>query len=101
MAGKAGIAALRKAPAKVLIKINQQVGFRLITKFGEKGVINLWKLVPIAASGIGAVVNLTGMQAIAGYAKHNFPQLTLESESSPLASPGPINDQEPNDQIPL
>ncbi|MBQ7036221.1 MAG: EcsC family protein [Clostridia bacterium] len=43
---------IKKLPGKVLTKINQKVGFRFITKFGTKGVINLGKLVP----GVGAVV---------------------------------------------
>lgn len=73
IAGKAGVAALKKVPGKVLIKINQKVGFRLVTKFGEKGVINLVKVVPVVASGVGATVNVVGMRTIAGYAKSNFP----------------------------
>ncbi len=43
---------LNKLPGKVLTKINQKVGFRFLTKFGTKGVINLWKLIPV----VGAVV---------------------------------------------
>ena len=43
---------IKKIPGKVLTKINQKVGFRFITKFGGKGIINLGKLVP----GVGAVV---------------------------------------------
>lgn len=43
---------IKKIPGKVLIKINQKVGFRLLTKFGSKGIINLGKMVP----GVGAVV---------------------------------------------
>lgn len=43
---------IKKIPGKVLTKINQKVGFRFITKFGSKGIINLGKLVP----GVGAVV---------------------------------------------
>ena len=43
---------IKKIPGKVLIKINQKVGFRFITKFGTKGVINLGKLIP----GVGAVI---------------------------------------------
>jgi hypothetical protein len=31
----------------ILKKINQKVGFRLVTKFGEKGIINLSKLIPV------------------------------------------------------
>ena len=43
---------IKKIPGKVLTKINQKVGFRFITKFGSKGIINLGKLVP----GVGAVI---------------------------------------------
>lgn len=43
---------IKKIPGKVLTKINQKVGFRLITKFGSKGIINLGKLVP----GVGAII---------------------------------------------
>ena len=44
---------IEKIPGKVLTKINQKIGFRFITKFGEKGIINLGKLVP----GVGAAIN--------------------------------------------
>lgn len=40
--------AVMAVPGKLLIEINKKVGFRLITKAGEKGVINLIKAVPIA-----------------------------------------------------
>lgn len=43
---------IKKIPGKVLTKINQKVGFRFITKFGTKGIVNLGKLLP----GVGAVV---------------------------------------------
>ena len=43
---------IKKIPGKVLTKINQKVGFRFLTKFGTKGLINLGKLVP----GVGAVI---------------------------------------------
>lgn len=39
---------------KTLTAINQAVGFRLITKFGETGVINLGKGVPLVGGAIGA-----------------------------------------------
>lgn len=43
---------IKKIPDKVLTKTNQKVSFRLITKFGEKGIVNLGKLL----SGVGAVI---------------------------------------------
>ncbi len=45
--------AIQRIPGKIIVAINQKVGFRFVTKFGQKGIINLGKLVP----GIGGVVN--------------------------------------------
>lgn len=43
---------IKKILGKVLTKINQKVGFRFVTKFGTKGIINLGKFL----LGVGAVV---------------------------------------------
>lgn len=45
--------AIQKIPGKALVKINQKIGFRFITKFGQKGIVNLGKMIP----GVGAVIN--------------------------------------------
>ena len=37
---KMAVNALKKVPGAILIKINQQVGFRLVTKFGQKGLVS-------------------------------------------------------------
>ena len=50
---KVAVNVIKKIPGSVLVKINQKVGFRFLTKFGEKGLINLGKLVP----GVGAVIS--------------------------------------------
>lgn len=49
---KLATSAISKIPGKTLTKINQKVGFRFLTKFGSKGILNLGKLVP----GVGAVI---------------------------------------------
>lgn len=46
---------IKKIPGKTLTAINQKVGFRFITKFGSKGIVNLGKLVP----GVGAITGGT------------------------------------------
>lgn len=48
---------IRQIPGKVLIEINKKVGFRLVTKAGEKGVVNLMKLVPIAGGIVGGTID--------------------------------------------
>ena len=62
---KALVAAIRKIPGTTLTKINQKVGFRFITKFGEKGVINLGKMVPIAGGLIGGGFDVASTTVIA------------------------------------
>ena len=39
---------------ETLIAINRSVGFRLVTKFGEKGIINLGKCIPVVSGFVGA-----------------------------------------------
>jgi len=46
-------AMVKKIPGTVLIKINQRVGFRFLTKFGTKGLINIGKAVPI----VGGIIS--------------------------------------------
>lgn len=54
MASKFTQQVISQIPGKVLIEINKRVGFRLLTKAGEKGIINLMKLVPIAGGLVSA-----------------------------------------------
>ena len=63
---------IKKVPGTTLTKINQKVAFRLVTKFGEKGVINLGKLVPIVGGVIGASVDGVGTKIIGNQAKKLF-----------------------------
>jgi len=44
---------IEKIPGKVITKINQKIGFRFLTKFGQKGIVNLGKIVPV----VGSVIN--------------------------------------------
>ncbi|MDD5272717.1 MAG: hypothetical protein PHU14_08370 [Methylovulum sp.] len=44
---KMATSAINNLSAKTITAINQKVGFKLVTKFGEKGAVNLGKAVPI------------------------------------------------------
>ncbi|MEH2154975.1 EcsC family protein [Nostoc sp.] len=44
---------IKQIPGKVLIEINKKIGFRLITKAGEKGVINIMKMLPLVGGVVG------------------------------------------------
>ena len=52
---KVAVNALKRVPGAILIKINQQVGFRLVTKFGQKGLVNVIKMMPLVGGVVGGV----------------------------------------------
>ena len=56
---------IKSVPGKALTKINQLIGFRFITKFGSKGVINLGKAVPFGGAGVGGAVDFFETRTIA------------------------------------
>ncbi|PUF86714.1 EcsC family protein [Bacillus altitudinis] len=64
--------AIKKISGEVIKSINQKVGFRLVTKFGEKGVVNLGKVVPIVGGFIGGTVDGIGTNIIGKTAKKLF-----------------------------
>ena len=65
-------AGVKKIPGRILIKINQKVGFRFLTKFGTKGLVNIGKLIPIVGAGISGGMNLIETKAVANRAYKNF-----------------------------
>lgn len=73
LSNKMAMQALKKIPGQVFIDINKAVGFRLITKAGSKGLVNMTKLVPIAGGIAGAGINVASTAGVATYAKANFP----------------------------
>lgn len=64
--------AIKKIPGEALKVINQRVGFRLVTKFGEKGIVNLGKAVPLVGGVIGGTVDSIGTNVIGKTAKKVF-----------------------------
>lgn len=65
-------AAIRRLPRDIVFAINRRIGFRLVTKFGEKGVINLGKLVPVAGGFISGAFDAASTHIIANNAIKNF-----------------------------
>ena len=62
---KVVINAIKKIPVEVLVKINQQVGFRLVTKFGQKDLVNFGKMIPLVGGVVGGAFD-TGMTLTIG-----------------------------------
>lgn len=69
---KVAVNMVKKIPGEVLTKINQRVGFRLLTKFGSKGFINLGKVVPVVGGIIGGGLDYVETKAIAHRAYKMF-----------------------------
>ncbi len=69
---KLSTAALKKLPGSVLTKINQAVGFRLFTKFGQKGLVNIHKAIPVVGSVVGGSIDALSTYSIAKAAKALF-----------------------------
>ena len=69
---KLALQGVKKIPGKVLTKINQRVGFRLLTKFGEKGLINIGKMLPVVGAVVGGGFDLVETKIIANRAYKMF-----------------------------
>lgn len=63
---------IKEIPGHAIKAINKAVGFRLVTKFGEKGIINLGKCVPIIGGVFGAALDIATVDVIAKVAKDVF-----------------------------
>ena len=69
---KFGEALVDKIPGKALTAINKKVGFRLFTKWGKKGVINIGKLIPVLGGVIGGGLDFAETKVIAKRAYKMF-----------------------------
>ena len=63
---------IKQVTGEVLKSINRKVGFRLVTKFGEKGIINLGKMIPIAGGVVGGTFDATSTYVIGKIARTTF-----------------------------
>jgi hypothetical protein len=64
--------AIKNISGKTITIINQKVGFRLLTKFGEKGVINLGKAIPVAGGLLGGAVDSIATNTVGNIARNTF-----------------------------
>lgn len=64
--------AIKKISGEALKKISQAVGFRLVTKFGQKGIVNLGKAIPLVGGVIGGGVDLASTKTIGKISKQVF-----------------------------
>lgn len=72
IANKLAISSINKISGATLTKINQAVGFRLLTKFGSSGVVNLGKAVPLLGGLIGATFDSVTTNTVGNVARDLF-----------------------------
>ena len=76
-----------KIPGAVLTKINQKVGFRFLTKFGSKGIVNIGKAVPVVGGVIGggfdfAETKLMARRAYKLFIEGYIPEVSTEDDTT-------------------
>ncbi|CAM3166525.1 EcsC family protein [Corallococcus sp. ZKHCc1 1396] len=76
-----GMRALEAVPKHALSSINRAVGFRLVSKAGPRGIVNLSKVVPLAGGLVGGAVDALACRAVGATARRLFCP-------GPLPSPG-------------
>lgn len=64
--------AIEGVSGKTLTEINKQVGFRLITKAGKSGIVNLTKTVPLVGGLVGGTIDAVSCRAVGRIAKTVF-----------------------------
>ena|SRR5665648_286129 len=64
--------AIKQISIEVITKINQTVGFRLITKFGQTGIVNLGKMVPVVGGLIIGIMDSASTDIIGNVARNTF-----------------------------
>jgi hypothetical protein len=65
-------AAIDRIPGRVLVEINERVGFRLLTKAGERGLVNFAKIVPVVGGVVGGSFDATMCVGVGKTAKRIF-----------------------------
>lgn len=75
--------AIKNISGKTITKINQAVGFRLFTKFGQKGAINFGKAVPLIGGIIGATFDSVTTNIVGNIARDTFIPTTSPSSNAP------------------
>jgi len=91
--GQKGVeAAIKKIPGAVLVTINKKLGFRFITRFGQKGVVNLGKMIPVAGGIIGGGFDIVSTKIIAKAATKMFLEKEDYVDVTPVGSDGDDDD---------
>lgn len=64
--------AINSITRDTLLKINRKVGFKLVTKFGQKGIVNLGKAIPFFGGVVGALIDGFSTNVVGNVARDTF-----------------------------
>ena len=76
---------IKQLPFEVIKQIDKAVGFRLVTKFGQTGLINLGKAVPLVGGVVGGTFDGASTYGIRKVSKRLF-LLNAETSSAQAAT---------------
>ncbi|MBV7405650.1 EcsC family protein [Enterobacter sp. ENT03] len=63
---------IKSISKETIFAINKMVGFRLLTKFGQKGAINLGKMIPLVGGVIGGTFDGISTNVVGNVARKTF-----------------------------
>ncbi|MBF0407465.1 MAG: EcsC family protein [Candidatus Riflebacteria bacterium] len=69
--------AIMSIPNTLLLSINQKVGFILLSKFGNQGLINLFRFIPVAGGVFAGTLDASACKAVGLTAKSLFRRKSL------------------------
>lgn len=72
---------IKSISKETIFTINKLVGFRLLTKFGEKGAINLGKMIPLVGGVIGGTFDGISTNVVGNVARKTFIEGSAVTES--------------------
>lgn len=72
LGNKLAMQGIKKISGETLKKINQAVGFRLLTKFGQKGFVNLGKTIPFIGGIVGVTFDVVATNTVGNVARNTF-----------------------------
>ena len=72
LGNKLAMQGIKKISGETLKKINQAVGFRLLTKFGQKGFVNLGKTIPFIGGIVGATFDVVATNTVGNVARNKI-----------------------------
>jgi uncharacterized protein (DUF697 family) len=87
---KVAINAVKGISGKTITAINKAVGFKLLTKFGETGIVNLGKAIPVVGGVVGGSFDLYMTNSVGNIARDTFIANTGEKDASSSSEITPL-----------